>query len=193
MNKEQKLIEKKKIIINALKRLLERRVYSQISIEDVSVEAGFSKGGLRHYFPTKEELFFELIEDFFKQIEVDSVGITKGLDPDDRAFISTLFGIERFLLHKQNIRLFINIILYGFEDEKIMDRIRSFLRTHLNMCGDILKSGNGAEDDKDILKGRLVQIILLCAGLFETIDPVDIEPRELISLILKMAKPENVV
>jgi AcrR family transcriptional regulator len=197
MDKEQKLREKKKLIIEALKRLLEKNVYSQISVEDVAKEAGLSKGGLRHYFPTKEELYVELIEDFFNQIEKDNIGIIKGLDHVDRAFISTLFGIERFLLDKKNIRIFINIILYGFEDEKIMAMIRKFLRNHLNMYDNIIHNarsdGSASSPEETQFVGRITQIILLCAGLFESIDPIRMDTPELIEYILRLhrMKPET--
>jgi len=195
MDKELKLQEKKKQILDALKRLLEKNVYSQISIEDVAQEAGFSKGGLRHYFPTKEELYTELIEDFFNQIEKDNIGVMKGLDHNDKAFISTLFGIERFLLDKKNIRIFINIILYGFEDEKIMAIIQKFIRNHLNMYEDIIINNR---DDKDVsqediqLIGRTTQIILLCAGLFESIDPIRMETPLLIEYILQLFRMKRI-
>ncbi|PKL37949.1 MAG: hypothetical protein CVV44_12330 [Spirochaetae bacterium HGW-Spirochaetae-1] len=195
MDKELKLQEKKKQILEALKRLLEKNVYSQISIEDVAQEAGFSKGGLRHYFPTKEELYTELIEDFFNQIEKDNIGVMKGLDHNDKAFISTLFGIERFLLDKKNIRIFINIILYGFEDEKIMAIIQKFIRNHLNIYEDIIINNR---DDKDVsqediqLIGRTTQIILLCAGLFESIDPIRMETPLLIEYILQLFRMKRI-
>ncbi len=192
MAKEEKIREKKKHIIEALKRLLGKEVYSQISIEDVAKEAGLSKGGLRHYFPTKEELYVELIEDFFNQIEKDNIGIIKDLDSNDKAFVSTLYGIEQFLLDKKNIRIFINMILYGFEDEKIMGLIQKFVRGHLSLFEDIIidnrKSDgeNNLEDTQFI--GRITQIILLCAGLFESIDPIKMDTPQLIEFILELFK-----
>ncbi len=191
MQKEEKIIIKKKHIIESLKSLLETNVYSQISIEDVAKEAGLSKGGLRHYFPTKEELYTGLIEDFFNQIEKENIGAVKDLDPEDRAFLSTLFSIERFTLDKRNIKIFINIILYGFEDKKIMEIIQKFIRNHLNLFQEIIKElnkDNNPQYDEDDVQffGRIIQIILLCCGLFESIDPINMDTRRLIEHIIKM-------
>ena len=195
MAKELKLKEKKKHIIEALKSLLGREVYSQISIEDVAKEAGLSKGGLRHYFPTKEELYVELIEDFFNQIMNDNIGIIQDLDHNDQALVSTLYDIEKFLRDKKNIRILINIILYGFEDEKIMAMIQKFIRNHLSMYEEIILNSRGKErssspEDLQFI-GRITQIILLCAGLFESIDPIQMETPRLIEYILRLFKMQG--
>jgi AcrR family transcriptional regulator len=195
MKKELKITIKKKHIIEALKHCLEKNVYSQISLEDVAKEAGLSKGGLRHYFPTREMLYVALIENFFNQIQRDQIEVFQGLDLDmnDRAFLTTLFGIERFLLDKKNMRILINIVLYGFEDEKIRVIIKQFIRNHLNLyIGTIkdLKTETGAGDSEDRFIGRITQTILLFAGILEYIDPTDIETPELIEFIFKLYKHE---
>jgi AcrR family transcriptional regulator len=193
MKKEHKIIKKKKHIIDALKRCLERDVYSQVSLEDVAKEAGFSKGGLRHYFPTREELYVALIESFFNQIQRDQVGVLQGLDLDtnDRALITTLFGIEKFLIDKKNMRILINIILYGFEDEKIREIIRKFIRNHLNIYASTvreLKTGAMPGDNEILFTGRITQIILLFAGILEYMDPINYDTPKLIEFLLGLYK-----
>lgn len=192
MKKELKVIKKKKHIIEALKRCLEKDVYSQVSLEDVAKEAGFSKGGLRHYFPTREELYVALIENFFNQIQRDQLGVVQGLDLDrnDKALITTLFGIEKFLLDKKNMRILINIILYGFEDEKIRAIIKKFIRNHLNLYANIIKEvevGAGVDDEVQFI-GRITQVILLFAGILEYMDPINVDTPKLIEFILKLYK-----
>jgi AcrR family transcriptional regulator len=193
MKKELKVIKKKKHIIEALKRCLEQDVYSQVSLEDVAKEAGFSKGGLRHYFPTREELYVALIESFFNQIQRDQIGVVQGLDLDknDKALITTLFGIEKFLLDKKNMRILINIILYGFEDEKIREIIKKFIRNHLNLYSTTIKdltSGSEVVESEAQFIGRITQVILLFAGILEYIDPINVDTPKLIEFILKMYK-----
>ena len=193
MKKELKVIKKKKHIIEALKRCLEQDVYSQVSLEDVAKEAGFSKGGLRHYFPTREELYVALIENFFNQIQRDQIGVVQGLDLDknDKALITTLFGIEKFLLDKKNMRILINIILYGFEDEKIREIIKKFIRNHLNLYSATirdLKSGVEVQESEAQFIGRITQVILLFAGILEYIDPINVDTPKLIEFILTLYK-----
>lgn len=188
MSVKEKVEKKRKHIIEALKNCLEKNVYSQVSLEDVARESGLSKGGLRHYFPTREELYLALIEDFFNQIQEDHLNVLQGLGTKDRALVSTLFGLERFLLDKKNIRIFINLVLNGFEDEVIMTPIRKFIRNHLNLYRDIVRDyrKNESDSEKDLLiMGRMTQIVLLCAGLLESIDPINLDSLSLIQQILK--------
>jgi AcrR family transcriptional regulator len=193
MKKELKVIKKKKHIIEALKRCLEQDVYSQVSLEDVAKEAGFSKGGLRHYFPTREELYVALIESFFNQIQRDQIGVVQGLDLDknDKALITTLFGIEKFLLDKKNMRILINIILYGFEDDKIREIIKKFIRNHLNLYSTTVKelmTGTEVMESEALFIGRITQVILLFAGILEYIDPINVDTPKLIEFILQLYK-----
>lgn len=196
MKKELKIIKKKRHILEALKRCLDRDVYSQISLEDVAKEAGFSKGGLRHYFPTREELYVALIESFFNQIQRDHAGVVQGMDLDtnDKALITTLFGIEKFLLDKRNMRILINIILYGFEDEKIRAIIKKFIRNHLYIYANTIKEikgGAAGNESEDQFIGRITQVILLFAGILEYIDPINVETPKLIEFILKLYQHES--
>ncbi|HOO72590.1 MAG TPA: TetR/AcrR family transcriptional regulator [Spirochaetota bacterium] len=186
--KKEKVIKKRKHLIEALKNCLERNVYSQVSLENVAKEAGFSKGGLRHYFPTRESLYLALIDDFFNQIQEDHIAVLKDLGTKDKALVSTLFGLERFLLDKKNIKIFINLVLNGFEDEVIMDPIRKFIRNHLMTYQDIVRDYRKNKNDTDeeiLLMGRMTQIVVLCAGLLESIDPINLDSLNLIQQILK--------
>ncbi len=191
MKKELKVLKKKKHIIEALKRCLERDVYSQVSLEDVAREAGFSKGGLRHYFPTREELYVSLIEGFFSQIQRDQTGVVQDLDLDknDRALITTLFGIEKFLLDKKTMRILINIILYSFEDEKIREIVRKFIRNHLDVYAGTISEIKGTapgNNEETIFIGRITQVIVLFAGILEFIDPISVDTPKLIEFILSL-------
>jgi len=195
MKKEHKILKKKKQILDALKRCLERDVYSQVSLEDVAKEANYSKGGLRHYFPTRESLYVALIENFFGQIQRDQVSVIQGLDLDmnDRALITTLFGVEKFLLDTKNMRVLINIILYGFEDEKIREIIKKFLRTQLNHYAHTIremKGGEAVKEDEVLFLGRITQIILLFAGILEFMDPIRYDPPKMIEFLLSLYRCE---
>ena len=118
--------KKRKDVLNALKRLLDLHSYSYISMQDVADEAGMSKGGIRYYFPTKESLFIGLVEDFFTDIESDHVKMIEMIDDKgDKAVLTTMFSIESFVLDKKNIKIFINLILYGLEDQEASGNVQN--------------------------------------------------------------------
>ncbi|HON79595.1 MAG TPA: TetR/AcrR family transcriptional regulator, partial [Spirochaetota bacterium] len=102
--KAEKIETKKKQITDALMRCLERDVYSRITVQDVADEAGFSKGGLLYYYPTKEELYLDLMNNFFSGIEHDHLAVIKGnLMSNEKAGISALYGIEKFVMDRKTI------------------------------------------------------------------------------------------
>ncbi|HNR87613.1 MAG TPA: TetR/AcrR family transcriptional regulator [Spirochaetota bacterium] len=193
MNREEKAKRNKKAILSAIKRCLDRVAYSYISMQDVADEAGISKGGLRYYYPTKESLYMALIEDFFTEMDEDHLSIINYLDSnEDRAVLSTLFGIERFMLNQQNIKIFINLILYGLEDPKIMEPIRTYIRSQLNRYENIVEQAKSnmppisTEEFKLPFKARIAQIIFLSAGLLETVDPMGMDPSMLTRYVLSL-------
>lgn len=193
MNKEENITIKKKHILNSLKILLEKYSYSYVSMQDVANEGGISKGGLRYYFPTKESLFIGLLEDFFQEIEDDHIRMISMQDGSgDKAVLSTLFNIENFVLNQKNIKIFINLILYGLENPKMMEPISSFFRKHLQMYKKIINQAktdlpiiDKKEFDTDFL-ARITQIIFLSAGLLETIDPIGMDPARLARYVLSL-------
>lgn len=178
--KEEKAKKKKKIIIEALKRLLDKDVYSRITVQQIADEAGFSKGGILHYFPTKEDIYLELIEEIFTEfVQAHSSILEWELGTEEMAPISALVGAENFIIDKRNIKMLINIVLYGFEEEKIMRIISKYIRMHRNFYDNIIseltKEGKGRRksDLPSKYLSRITQTIVLFIGLLESIDPSD--------------------
>ncbi len=193
MNKSANIAIKKRHIIESLKSLLEKYSYSYISMQDVADEAGISKGGLRYYFPTKESLFVGLLEDFFTGIETTHLQMINSQDThSDRVVLSTLFNIESFVLDKKNIKIFLNLILYGLEEPSVMEPISSFFRKHLEIYKKIIEQ---AKSDLPVIDksefdlafhARITQIIFLSTGLLEAADPTGIDPAKLARFVLSL-------
>ncbi|MBN2160576.1 MAG: TetR/AcrR family transcriptional regulator [Spirochaetes bacterium] len=180
ISKEEKAKKKRKIIIEALKRLLDKDVYSRITVQQIADEAGFSKGGILHYFPTKEDIYLELIEEIFIEfVQAHSSILEWELGTEEMAPISALVGAENFIIDKRNIKILINIVLYGFEEEKIMKIISKYIRMHRNFYDNIITelSKEGKARRKSDLPSkylsRITQTIVLFIGLLESIDPSD--------------------
>ena len=195
MDKEAKLREKKKLIIEALKRCLERNVYSNITVQEVADEAGFSKGGLLHYFQSKEDMYLELIQDLFEEITAEHEKMVEGnLETIEQASLTALLSIEKFFLDRRTTKIFLNLMLYAFEDQKIMKQLRDFLHRHLEFYKTLIeKSRDGAtlrrKTDLDpAVTARIAQIVVLGSGIFESVDATDLDHTNLVRYILSMLK-----
>ncbi|NMB65263.1 MAG: TetR/AcrR family transcriptional regulator [Spirochaetes bacterium] len=193
MDKQEKIQKKKAIILEALKRLLQNDVYSRITVQSVADEAGFSKGGLLHYFPTKEEMYIEFMEYLFNEINNDHRNVLKGnLHSKAKASISAMYGVERFFLDPGTAKIFINLVLYAYEDEKIMIRLKEFIRRHLELYKTIINEAREdlpqrRKTDLDAeFHARIAQIIVICSGLFESIDPLPMDSFNLMRYIISL-------
>jgi AcrR family transcriptional regulator len=182
--KEEKARKKKKLIIEALKRLLDKDVYSRITVQQIAEESGFSKGGVHHYFASKEDIYLELIEEIFTEfVKAHSSLLEMELAAEDVAPISALVGAENFILNKSNIKIIINIILYAFEDEKIMKIVGNYFRMHRTFYDGVISrlTHEGRSRRKSDLSprylSRIAQTVVLFIGLLESIDPS--EPTEM--------------
>jgi AcrR family transcriptional regulator len=62
--------EKRKIqIIQAAYDVISEKGYNNFTIEDIANQAGLSKGGVLHYFKTKEDILIHLLEQIYTLIE----------------------------------------------------------------------------------------------------------------------------
>ena len=202
VNKEEKIKKKKKIIVDALKRRLEYDVYSKITVQDIADEADFSKGGVLHYFQTKEDIYLDLIEIIFNEIESIHASILDwNYESNLMVSISALVGVENFILDKKNIKIIINLLLYAFEDDKIMSIMQKFIRRHRlfyeNIINNVDKKKNISEEsekgslDPGIGKvnlSRMIQVIVLFSGLLESVDPIGIDHIEIVKFVTKLMK-----
>jgi len=188
--KEEKAKYKKRIIVDALMRRLEKDVYSKITLQDIADEAGFSKGGVLHYFQTKEEIFLELISQLFgdlARIHNDLFQMTE--KSGSVVPLSALLGVESFILNKTNIRIVANLVLYAFEEEKIMAEIRKFITRHFEFYRNVISL---SERDTPLRRktdlspkymSRIAQTIMLFIGILEAIEPIDIDHYEIMKYV----------
>lgn len=190
MDKEQKYIEKKKIITDALKSCLMKNVYSKITVQDIATEAGFSKGGLLHYFHSKEDIYLELIKNLFNDIESDQTNVLTGnLKSNEKAGISALFGVEKFIMDPQNSRILLNLFLYSFEEEKIKEEIKSFLENQHNVYKSIIsESETSSSEIKSDHVARFIQVLLIMTGIIETLSPTELDPMSLVKQVVSLIK-----
>ncbi len=68
-------------IIEAATKLFERKGYHSTTIQEISIESGISKGGLFHYYKSKEEILFrihEIIVDY--ELSRVEIVLNKNLD-----------------------------------------------------------------------------------------------------------------
>ena len=195
IDKTDKIRTKKKLITDALKRCLDRDVYSRITVQEIADEAGFSKGGVLHYFPTKEDIYLDLIAEIFSEFErAHSDLLEYHMKTEEVAPLSALLGMESFFLNKTNLKIIVNIILYSFEEEKIRTFLREFLAKHMIFYKNIITEARKnlplkRKSDVSIdALSRIAQSIVFSIGILEVVDPTDIDYVEILKIITSILK-----
>lgn len=196
MDKEAKIIEKKRIILGALKKLLETNVYSNITVQDVATESGFSKGGLLHYFPSKEDMYQELIDSMFSEILNDQLSFfDKKLKSGEQSSLTALFAVENFFMDKRNVKILLNILQYSFENEEAAESIKKYFARHFDLYKKVINENrknsiNPLESnnfDSDVV-ARIIQTIVLSTGIIEAVSPSKINDMDLVKYISELFK-----
>jgi AcrR family transcriptional regulator len=192
--KEEKVMARKKRITGALKRLLQKSVYSQISIQEIADEAGYSKGGVLHYFPTKDDIYIELINELYSELDHNHRRILQiDLNPEEIAPISSLLSVESFVLDRSNIIILINIILYSFENETIRTMMKKFFGNHRLFFETIVKENSPKDkgplelDEKTI--ARIIQVVVFFMGLIEEFDSIDLDYAKIVRYVTQLLRP----
>ena len=83
---------KDKIILKALQYFAEND-YQTVSLNSIAKGIGITKGGIYHYFSSKDELFYECIIAMIDKIEEFSAG-SMSEDPDLNEILIGLFAFE---------------------------------------------------------------------------------------------------
>lgn len=183
--KDDKVKVKKKLITEALKRLLQKSVYSNISVQEIADEAGYSKGGVLHYFAAKEDIYIELINDMYDELaRTHRKMLNSELNSEEMAPISSLLGVENFVLDRSNIRIIINIILYSFENDVIKAMLQRFFSNHRSFYETIIREnavgGKGPFDLDEVTAARVLQAVIFFVGIIEELDPIDLDYAKLV-------------
>lgn len=66
--------DKRRAILQALEKVLRDRRFDEVTVDEVAEAAGVGKGTVYRYFRDKEDLFFQMVQDFLKD-EIDAITV----------------------------------------------------------------------------------------------------------------------
>jgi len=66
--------DKRRTILKALEKVLKDQRYDEVTVDEVAEAAGVGKGTVYRYFEDKEDLFFQMIQEFLSE-ESDAVSV----------------------------------------------------------------------------------------------------------------------
>ena len=100
VKKHLKTDSKMNVIASAAARLYSTKGYRETSMEDVAVSAKLSKGGMYHYFSSKEDILYFILSNFMDSLlegfEQDLENIR---DPEDKIRYIIRHHVEAYVAH----------------------------------------------------------------------------------------------
>lgn len=138
---ELEAIRKAQILEAGLKTLTRKGVAS-VTLDDVCREAGLSKGGLVHYYKSKQILFKAVFEEFFKRIFQQSVDTMNEFDTPMDKILS--FG---WLYDRKNkdtnwgYPLMLNLMFLAAHDEDYRLMLKEWISKWVELLGEALEQG----------------------------------------------------
>lgn len=90
-----KVLPTRERIIQASKQLFWQRSYDDVSVDTICREAGVHKGSFYHFFPSKEALVMEVLDEIARECEEQL------LRP---SFTARLFPLDKIRLYFQNLQ-----------------------------------------------------------------------------------------
>lgn len=85
----------KEIILDATCKLLETRSLADISLAEISLAAGISKGTLYYHYKTKGEIFFDITDRYLSQQWQDFINWTENKEKDTSINRLVKYVVER--------------------------------------------------------------------------------------------------
>jgi AcrR family transcriptional regulator len=163
-------------LMEAAVRLFAERGYHPTSVADIVEDLGVGKGVFYWYFPSKEELFVEILRDAHQELRRRrQAAIGDEADPVVRIELGIRASLAWFAEHRASFTLFQQAsteerfasVLHRNEEIVIADTVR-----HIK---DGIVEGRIADQDPEILAQAVVGVVeqLTHTYLFERAEPVE--------------------
>lgn len=111
-------------IMNACEKLYQKKIFKEITLQDISRETSFTRTSIYNYFETKEEIFLELFEREYDVWARDIEKITARAGEIPREELASELADS---LQKRKLLLkLLSVNLYDLEENSRMERLVSF-------------------------------------------------------------------
>ncbi len=103
------LISAKERILNAATELFASKGFDGTSVRDIAEKVGLSVPGMFHYFPSKEEILYEIMTDFMDNAYKKIMEVYRAdMDPIEKLSEICKFYVEQYAGHKHQLTILIS-------------------------------------------------------------------------------------
>ena len=158
-------VSKQERILEAARDRFARYGFSKVTMDEIASDVEMGKASLYYYFPTKEDLFFEVIkfeQDFFKK------ELRKILDKDISACNKLKEYVQKRLFYFQQLINLGALNVHAYFDNKMMfkELYDNFQKKELELIEEIIKEGQkNGEIKKELLPDVPIIFLHVLQGL----------------------------
>jgi AcrR family transcriptional regulator len=139
--REQAISQMRKTLLNAAAEEFASNGYDQANINTISTKAGFSKGTIYNYFPSKQALLMALIDSIAQEhLEYMRSAVLTVDEPTGKLEHFFLAGFEYVTTHTHRARVMFNAI-YGSDQEQKEYSFRAYQPMFQLVADQILSPG----------------------------------------------------
>lgn len=146
---------------SAAARLFADRGFARASMRDLAEAAGMSLSGLYHYFPSKDELLYEMQRDAFEQLTEPLSALPADLSPSQKIEQLILNHLEFFAGHITEMKVLSHES--GALSDELAKKMRRLRRNYYDLClgivSDLLKNRRRRDLDPRITTMALFGMI----------------------------------
>lgn len=158
--------EQKRVLSDAVWRLVAREGLEGVSLRTVAAEAGVSMGRVQHYFASKDELLIDSLRRAYDRMEARIRSRLKGRDEDDRAMLMSILDelLGENAETRDAIRVNVAFAARGQSDPRIMAVVTDGDREIHALAAAVIAAAHVGEAGIDAdLEARL--LMALASGL----------------------------
>lgn len=111
-------------IINACEKLYQKKIFKEITLQDISKETSFTRTSIYNYFETKEEIFLELFGREYDLWTGDLEKLTEKMGENGREELA--LEIADSLQKRKLLLKLLSVNLYDLEENSRMERLVNF-------------------------------------------------------------------
>jgi TetR/AcrR family transcriptional regulator, cholesterol catabolism regulator len=173
-------------------RLMSKRGYSDVSLQNIADRAGIHKSTLFHYFKRKEQILLQIIDVAYERLvtNMDRVLKEKGMVPEEKLKIAVTSHIVILVEYIDNVNVLNNEMRHiSREHRNKYNEIRKQYETHFVRIIDQIKKTNSRSfrglDSKIIVYG----ILAMCNGVAKWYKKESkMRPEEIGDIFFRMIK-----
>ncbi len=167
-------------------QLFSSKGYIETSVDDIARSARVTKGGVYHYFSSKNEILYFISATY---VDVDWVGLERSLDdlPDPREKIRfiVLHHIDHYTTHASAAKTLLHES-YNLPP-KYLKEVRTRERRYFKIVSDVISDFLGDKSSKELATVLTFTLFGMMNWIYKWYDPKGpMKPRELSQLVFEL-------